>query len=101
MRMILEVELPTEPFNAMIKAGNAATKIQEILEEIKPEAVYFTERDGHRAALLVVDVADPSGIPALTEPFFLTFDASVKIRICMGTEDLGKAGLDDIGQKYA
>lgn len=101
MRMIFDVELPNEPFNSMVKAGTAGQKLQEIMGEIQPEAVYFSERDGSRGALLVLDVADPSRIPALSEPFFLTFGAKVKIRICMTPDDLAAAGLDELGQKYA
>jgi hypothetical protein len=101
MRMIFDVELPNEPFNSMVKAGVVGQKLQEILGELKPEAAYFSERDGQRGALLVLDVEDASRIPALSEPFFLAFNASVKIRICMSAEDLGAAGLDDLGRKYA
>ncbi|MFZ0043209.1 MAG: hypothetical protein WAK93_18010 [Solirubrobacteraceae bacterium] len=100
MRMIFEVQFPNEPFNSMVKAGTAGQKLQEIMGEVQPEAAYFTEQDGSRGALLVLDVADASRIPALSEPFFLAFDASVKVRICMTAEDLGAAGLDELGQRY-
>jgi hypothetical protein len=99
--MIFDVEMPNEPFNSMSKAGTVGQKIQQILEDIQPEAVYFSERDGKRGALVVLDVPDASRIPALSEPFFLAFNATVKIRICMTPEDLGKAGLDELGKKYA
>ncbi len=101
MRMLLEVELPPDPFNSMVRGGTAGEKLQEILGEIKPEAAYFTERDGHRGAILVVDVADPSKVPQLAEPFYLVFNALVKFRVCMTPEDLGRSGLDAIGRKYA
>jgi hypothetical protein len=101
MRMLLEVELPVEPFNAMVRDGTVGQKLQEILGEIRPEAAYFTERDGHRGAILVVDLADPSQVPALAEPFFLVFNAVTKFRVCMTPEDLGRAGLEAIGRKYA
>lgn len=101
MRMIFDVEMPNEPFNSMAKAGTVGQKIQAILGDLQPEAVYFSERDGKRGALLVLDVTDASRIPALSEPFFLAFDASVKIRICMTPEDLGAAGLEELGKKYA
>jgi hypothetical protein len=66
-----------------------------------PAAAYFTERDGHRGAILVVDVPDASSIPALAEPFYVTLNANVKFRICMTPEDLGTAGLEEIGKKLA
>jgi hypothetical protein len=101
MRMLLEFELPVEPFNSMVRDGTAGQKLQEILGEIKPEAAYFTERDGHRGGILVVDLADPSQVPRLAEPFFLVFKALVKFRVCMTPEDLGRAGLEAIGSRYA
>lgn len=67
---------------------------------MKPEAVYFSERDGYRGAVLIVDVPEPSRIPVLAEPFFLAFDATVKFRVAMTAEDLAKSGLDAIGKRY-
>jgi hypothetical protein len=101
MRMIFDVEIPNEPFNSMVRDGSAGEKIQQILGEVQPEAAYFSERDGERGAILIVDVSDASRIPALSEPFFLTFNAKVKIRICMTPDDLGAAGLDELGRRYA
>ncbi len=40
-------------------------------------------------------------IPALTEPWFLTFNADVELRVVMSPEDLKQAGLDKLGQKWA
>jgi hypothetical protein len=99
--MIFDVEFPNEPFNSMAKAGTVGQKLQDIMGDIKPEAVYFSERDGNRGALIVLDVEGPSRIPALSEPFFLSFNAKVKVRICMTPDDLGAAGLEELGKKYA
>ena len=100
MRMLMDVNLPLEPFNTLVKNGTAGQKIQQILEDIKPEAVYFSERGGKRGGIFVVDVPDPSKIPALAEPFFLTFNASVEFHVVMAPEELAKAGLEDLGKKY-
>jgi len=101
MRMIMLVDFPVEPFNTLVRNGTVGAKIQKVLEDVKPEAVYFSERDGMRGAVLVVDVPDPSRVPALAEPFFLTFGATVKFRIAMTAEDIAKSGLDAMGPKYA
>jgi hypothetical protein len=100
MRMLVDIQLPVEPFNARVKDGTAGRIIQSILAELRPEAAYFTERDGKRGGTLVVDVADPSRFPSISEPFFLHFNATVSFHPCLTPEDLGKAGLDEIGKKY-
>jgi hypothetical protein len=99
--MLMEVEFANEPFNSLVKAGTEGPRIQEVLGEIKPEALYFTNREGSRTCSLVVDVPEPSSVHSLAEPFFLVFDAGVRFNICIGSEDLGKAGLEAIGRKYA
>jgi hypothetical protein len=101
MQMIMEVELPNEPFSTLVKKGTAGETLQRVLADVKPSAVYFSEQDGRRGAFLIVDVSDPSRVPALAEPFFVLFDASVKFRVCMTPEDLAKSGLDEIGKKLA
>jgi hypothetical protein len=98
--MLVHAKFPNEPFNTAVRNGSAGKLIEKILGEIKPEAVYFTEYDGHRGAMLIVDVADPSKVPAIAEPFFLSFNANVTFHIVMSPDDLGRAGLDAIGQKW-
>lgn len=101
MRVLLDVTLPHEPFNSLVRKGVAGKKIAAVLEAIKPEAVYFSEQDGKRGCLMVVDLADPSKIPSLAEPLFLTFNADVKFRVAMTPDDLKKSGLDALGKKWA
>jgi hypothetical protein len=98
--MLLDAQMPIEPFNTMIKNGTAAQAIEKVMADIKPEAAYFLERNGHRGATLIVDVADASRIPAIAEPLFLLFNASVTFHPVMSPEDLAKSGLDEIGKKY-
>jgi len=100
MRMLMSVFPTVEKFNALVRQGTAGSTMNKILEAIKPEAVYFTEQDGRRSALLVVDVADPSKVPALAEPWFLAFDAEVRFRIVMTPQDLQRAGLEELGRKW-
>ena len=101
MRILLNITIPLEPFNSFVRDGTAGQKIGRILDEIKPEAIYFTEQNGGRGAVAIVDMADPSKIPVLAEPWFLTFNASVEFRVVMLPEDLQRAGLDELGKKWA
>jgi hypothetical protein len=101
MRMLMHLRFPLELSNSAVRNGTAGEKIQRSLESIKPEAVYFTEQNGHRGGTLVVNVKDSSEVPALAEPFFLTFNAEVEFRIAMTPEDLARSGLDALGKKWA
>jgi hypothetical protein len=101
MRMMVRITLPVEKFNAAVSDGTVGPKLKRILDETKPEAAWFTEQDGQRGAILIVDVAQPSQIPALAEPWFLLFEANVQFRIAMTAEDLAKGSLDKLGKKYA
>jgi len=98
--MLLNVTFPHEPFNTAVRKGTAGATLGKILEALKPEAVYFTEQDGQRGAVLVVNVEDPSQVPALAEPWFLHFQADCKFRIAMTPEDLRRAGLEELGKKW-
>jgi len=43
--------------------------MERILAEMKPEAAYFTEQNGTRGAILVVNLEEPSQIPKFAEPW--------------------------------
>ena len=101
MRMLVDVTIPHEPFNTLVREKKAGGILQRILEEVKPEAVYFTERNGMRGATLIVDIAEPSRIPSVSEPFFLSFNADVQFHAVMSPQELGKAGRDALAAKWA
>ena len=64
-----------------------------ILEELQPEAAYFTDVEGTRGGFLVVNMEDTSQIPAITEPLFLEVGATVHMQPVMSPEDMrGRAG---------
>ena len=98
MRMLMYITLPNGPFNAAVKDGTAGAKLNRILEATKPEAIYFTDHDGLRGAVAIVEVSAVSKIPALCEPWFLTFEAKVETAIAMTPDDLKKSGLDSMGK---
>src|SRR5262249_51374018 len=90
MRILLKVNLPVEPANAAAKAGKLASTIRSILDEQKPEAAYFTDNNGQRCGYLFLDLAEPSQIPAICEPWFLAFNAAIEIHPLMEPGDLAK-----------
>jgi hypothetical protein len=101
MRMLLTAIMPHEPFNTLVRKGVAGEVMNKVVSAIKPEAAYFTEEDGHRCGIFVVNVEHPSQVPSLAEPLFLNFNADCKFRIVMTPEDLQRANLAEIGKKWS
>lgn len=103
MRFLLKVNIPVEAGNASARAGKLGSTIQAILADLKPEAVYFTDDHGQRAGYIFLDMKDASEIPAIAEPWFVAFNASIEIHPVMTPEDLARAGgaIDKAVKKYA
>jgi hypothetical protein len=101
VRVILDVTFPTVEFNAAVQDGTAGKKLERILASLKPEAVYFTSREGQRSAIVALDLPNESSIPAVAEPWYLTFNAKVDFRVAMSPQDLAAAGLDKLGKEYS
>lgn len=77
MRMLLKVEMNTAASNEAIKQGALQQTVERALEAIRPEAAYFTVENGCRTAYIFFDLADPSQMPKISEPFFLGVDAKI------------------------
>lgn len=92
MRCMMKVTIPVEAGNAKIKSGTLGKTIQAILSDLKPEAAYFTTVQEQRGGYIFFDLADSSHIPAVAEPWFLAFNASIEFMPVMNGEDLAKAG---------
>ena len=100
MKMLVNIILPIEPFNSRVKDGTAGETIGSIINEIKPESIYFTSHDGNRGAVMVVELKDASQVPSICEPWFLNFKAKCDLKIAMTPEDLQKANLTNLAQKW-
>jgi hypothetical protein len=92
MRFLVKVNIPVEAGNGAAKVGKLGATIQSILADLKPEAAYFTDDNGQRTAFLFLEMQDASEIPAIAEPWFLAFNASIEIHLVMVPDDLAKAG---------
>jgi hypothetical protein len=86
----------------LIKDGGFGEVLQSIVEDINPEALYFTPVEGTRGGICVINVDDASQIPTKVEPLLLGLGATIQIQPVMTTEDLGRASesMQQVAQKY-
>src|SRR5438094_297231 len=92
MRMMMKVSIPVERGNAAITNGSLGSTMQSILSELKPEAAYFVAENGVRTGYLFLNMTENSQLPALAEPWFLAFNATVSVTPAMSQQDLAAAG---------
>lgn len=93
MRMMMQFWIPVESGNHAARTGALGAPFQKMLDALKPEAAYFTAGPGgERGGFIVFDMKDTSEIPAVAEPFFLTFNARVTFTPVMSAKDLANAG---------
>ena len=103
VRFLLTFSMNPEKGDQLIKEGRIGETMGSILDDLQPEAAYFTDVDGTRGGFLVVDMEDASQIPTITEPLFLQLGATVHMQPVMTPEDMrGPAGeaLEQVAQKY-
>jgi len=100
MRYMVRIEIPNDKFNECVRDGSAGQKIGNILEETKPEHIWFTEMNGHRGAMAIYNMDKESQVPSIAEPWFMTFNANCHFQVAMAPADLKNAGLDDLGKKW-
>lgn len=102
MRTMLKVNMSTEAANELARQGRLGATIRSILDDLKPEAAYFTDDNGERTGFIVFDLKEPSQIPAVAEPWFLTLNAKVSFRPAMNADDLAKAvpGIEQAVKKF-
>lgn len=96
MRMMLSARLDTETANKAVTEGTMGKVIEGVVEQLKPEAVYFTPNQGHRGIVLVFDMQDPSQMPSVAEPFFQS-GAEISLQPAMNLDDL-RTGLSRLGK---
>jgi hypothetical protein len=99
--MLMHVKLPHDEFNDAVREGEVGRMIDKIIEDAAPEAVYFTEYEGQRGAIMVVNLEDASDVPRYAEPWFLGFNADVEFHVAMTPDELRKARLDKLGKKWS
>ena len=91
MRVLVRAIIPTTAGNKMVKDPNFLKTIEDYTKKFNCEAAYFTEVNGNRTMVFVLDLQSPEMIPAIAEPLFQEYEANVEIHPAMNLDDLKKA----------
>ncbi len=90
MRMLMKVQMEVAAANRAIRDGSWEQIMGNAMEQLQPEAVYFTAQDGKRTGFIVFDLKDGSDIPSIAEPFFMSVDAAIDLSPVMTIDDVRK-----------
>lgn len=88
MRMLMKVSMAVQASNRALKDGTLPKIVDAFVEQMKPEACYFTAEGGKRTAFFFFDLKDPTMIPSAAEPFFEHLDAEIAMSPVMSLEDM-------------
>jgi hypothetical protein len=91
MRVLVRAIIPVTTGNKMVKDPNFLRNIEDYIKKFNCEASYFTEVNGNRTMVFVLDLPSPDTISAIAEPLFQGYDANVEIHPAMNLDDLKKA----------
>ena len=104
MRVMIKFALPVESGNTAIRTGKLQKVMQQIAEDLKPEAAYFfpTPTEGQRGGFFIVEMQESSQIVEMAEPFFFGLNAKVEFVPVMSAADLekGLSGVQNTIQRY-
>ena len=102
MRFLLKATIPVEAGNALVRDPNFGKVMEDILADLKPEAVYYAVEHGQRTVYFVVNVEQTHQIPALAEPLWLSWKANVELIPAMNQAEFSKAipALERAVKKY-
>jgi hypothetical protein len=91
MRVLVRAMIPTVAGNKMVKDPNFLKNLEDYIQKFNCEATYFTDVNGNRTMVFVLDLPSPDMIPDIIEPLFQGYDANVEIHPAMNLDDLKKA----------
>ena len=88
MRLMLKFSIPVEKGNAAAKDGTLGAAIDKLIEQVQPEAAYFTVDQGLRTGLIFFNETDQARLTQINEPLFAQLDAAIDILPVLSLEDL-------------
>jgi hypothetical protein len=88
MKFLLRLHMPTESGNKMLQDPNFPKKLESVLNQVKPEAVYFAPIEGERGIYMIVNLPSADMIAGIAEPLWTTFNCKLDLTPVMELSDL-------------
>ena len=90
MKFLVRLHMPTEHGNRMLQDPNFQNKLEDMLNQIKPEAVYFTPVEGERGIYMIVNLASADMLARTFEPLWQALNCKLDLTPVMELSDLKK-----------
>jgi len=90
MKFLVRLHMPTEHGNKLLQDPDFAKKLEGMLNQIKPEAVYFTPIEGERGIYMIVNLASADMMARTFEPVWQTLNCKLDATPVMELADLKK-----------
>jgi hypothetical protein len=88
MRMVMTMQMDTEAASRAIQDGRMGKVMDSMMERFRPEAVYYTTRDGMRTAYVFFDLDEPARMIEMAEPLFESLKAKIDFAPAMTADDV-------------
>jgi Domain of unknown function (DUF3303) len=88
MRLMLKFTIPVKKGNAAAADGSLGAAIEALIEQVAPEAAYFTLEQGKRAGMVIFEESDQARLATINEPMFAKLDAAIEVMPVLTIEDL-------------
>jgi hypothetical protein len=90
MKFLVRLHMPAEHGNRLLQDPNFLKKMEGLLNQIKPEAVYFAPIEGERGIYMVVNIPSADMIAGFFEPLWMTLNCKLDLTPVMELSDLQK-----------
>ena len=90
MKFLVRLRMPTEHGNKLLQDPDFAKKLEGMLNQIKPEAVYFTPIEGERGIYMIVNLASADMMARIFEPICQALNCKLDLTPVMELTDLKK-----------
>lgn len=90
MRFLMKIEMPTAAENPAINAPDFNDRMRALLGQINAERASFSVTNGRRVDHIIVNVADPTELPAKAAPFHAWLQVKAEFFPEMTAEEAAK-----------